>query len=223
MSGISRGIETVHEQNIARRRARVLSNHLASVIPQRATVLDVGCGDGEIACLVGQSRPDLTIRGVDVLVRSDTQIAVEPYDGATLPGKDNSFDVVTLVDVLHHCDDPKAVLREAMRVARQAIVIKDHTRNGLAARQTLRLMDWVGNHRYGVALPYNYLSRAEWDCLFAELELKREQSRDRLGLYPWPLNMLFERGLHFVARLAVPRESVDLDSMAEDAQAHAVV
>jgi SAM-dependent methyltransferase len=223
VSGIARGIETVHEQNIARRRARVLSKHLASMIPQRASVLDVGCGDGEIAWLVGQARPDLSIRGVDVLVRSDTQIPVDPYDGTTLPCADNSCDVVTLVDVLHHCDEPQTVLHEATRVARQAVVIKDHKRNGLAAKQTLRLMDWVGNHRYGVALPYNYLSRAQWEALFANLELKCEQTRDRLGLYPWPLSLFFERDLHFVARLAVPRESSDLDSTAKDAHAHAAV
>jgi hypothetical protein len=37
------------------------------------------------------------------------------------------------------------LLREAARVAREAVVIKDHTKNGLAADATLRFMDRIGN------------------------------------------------------------------------------
>ena len=43
-----------------------------------------------------------------------------------------------------------------------SILIKDHLADGVLARPTLRLMDWVGNARHGVRLPYNYLTRAEW-------------------------------------------------------------
>jgi len=209
-------IDAIHGQHIAKRRARVLSEHLADLIPQGADVLDVGCGDGEIAWTVSQSRPDISVRGVDVLVRPDTCIPVEAYDGLHLPLDDDSCDVVTLIDVLHHCDDARAVLREAARVARRAIVIKDHTRDGFAAERTLRLMDWVGNHRYGVALPYNYLSRSEWRDMFADLGLRIEVQRDALGLYAWPVNVLFERGLHFAARLAVPTVVPTADAVPEE-------
>ena len=202
-----RGIEAVHQRHVAGRRVRVLSQHLAEAIPHggspgATSVLDVGCGDGEIAWQISQSRPDLNVRGLDVLVRPETRIPVEPYDGTTLPCDDNSCDIVTLVDVLHHCDDPIATLREASRVARQAVVIKDHLRQGLAGGRTLRFMDWVGNRRYGVALPYNYLSPKQWQAGFDELGLAVEHWTDRLGLYPWPASMLFDRSLHFVARLS---------------------
>ncbi|MEM8865786.1 MAG: methyltransferase domain-containing protein [Planctomycetota bacterium] len=203
LSSPLRSVEVVHQRHVAGRRVRVLSEHLAEAIPADSTVLDVGCGDGEIAWTVGKLRPDLDIRGVDVLVRPGTRIPVEPYDGATLPYADNSYDVVTLVDVLHHCDQPVETLREATRVARRAVVIKDHLRQGFAGRQTLRFMDWVGNHRYGVALPYNYLSPAEWQSAFAEVGATVEWRRDRLGLYPAPFSLLFDRRLHFVARLGL--------------------
>jgi len=202
-----RGIEAVHQRHVAGRRVRVLSNHLSEAIPNGGaaagtSVLDVGCGDGEIAWQISQSRPDLQLRGVDVLVRPETRIPVDPYDGTTLPCEDNAYDIVTLVDVLHHCDDPIATLREASRVARQAVVIKDHLRHGIAAGPTLRFMDWVGNHRYGVALPYNYLSPSQWDAGFEQLGLAVEKWTDRLGLYAWPAGLLFDRSLHFVARLS---------------------
>jgi ubiquinone/menaquinone biosynthesis C-methylase UbiE len=48
------------------------------------------------------------------------------------------------VYVLHHTNDPEVLLREAQRVALKAVVLKDHTRNGLLAYTTLRFMDWVG-------------------------------------------------------------------------------
>ena len=41
-------------------------------------------------------------------------------------------------------------------MAARGIVLKDHTRNGLFSGSTLRFMDWVGNARHGVRLPYNY-------------------------------------------------------------------
>ena len=76
-----------------------------------------------------------------------------------------------LVDVLHQTDDPMNLLREAVRVARQAIVIKDHLLQGAFAYPTLRFMDWVGNARHGVALPYNYWTPAEWHGAFDKLGL----------------------------------------------------
>ena len=197
-------IEAVHDRHVLRRRARVLSNLLADVIPRHARLLDVGCGDGEIARQVGQIRPDLQIRGVDVLVRPDACIPVELHDGERLPYDDKSYDVITLIDVLHHCDAPLEVLRESTRVARRAVVIKDHTREGLAATSTLRLMDSVGNYRHGIALPYNYWRRSEWQNVFDQLGMETEVYLDRLNLYPWPASVVFDRSLHFIARLSVP-------------------
>lgn len=108
-----------------------------------------------------------------------------------------------LVDVLHHTDKPSVLLREAARVWRQYVILKDHTRNGIAARATLRMMDWVGNAHHGVALPYNYLSLAEWMLLFEEVSLKIEQFDNKPRLYGAPADWLFGRSLHFIAQLSV--------------------
>jgi SAM-dependent methyltransferase len=198
-------IESAHQNMIAGRRAVVLAERLAELTPADSTVLDVGCGDGEIAWLLSHRRRDLNVTGVDVLVREDTRIPVEHFDGHTLPYADESFDVVSFVDVLHHCDEPLELLREARRVARRAIIIKDHSLEGVAAESTLRFMDGVGNRRYGVALPFNYWTPAEWQDAFESLDLALEQRLRRLNLYPWPLNLAFDRRLHFIARLRVPQ------------------
>jgi SAM-dependent methyltransferase len=123
----------------------------------------------------------------------------------TIPYASASVDVVLMVDVLHHTDDPTILLREAARVARTAVVVKDHLREGLGARLTLRSMDWVGNARHGVRLPYNYWSRAQWNRAFDTLGLAVEQWKCALGLYPKPASWLFDRSLHFVGLLAVTR------------------
>ena len=200
---LSRLIGAAHHTFVVGRRASVLARQLAGAIPAEAnTVLDVGCGDGMIDVLLKELRPGLAITGVDVALRDQSHAPVQVFDGMRLPFADDAFDVVLFVDVLHHTDDPTVLLREARRVARQAIVLKDHTEDGLLAHQTLRLMDYVGNERHDVALPNNYWSGRRWRAVLAELGLPIVEWRSHLGLYPFPASLLFERNLHFVARLA---------------------
>jgi SAM-dependent methyltransferase len=183
------------------RRVRVLAGHLAGLLEPGARVLDVGCGDGSIARSVMELRPDVEIVGIDVLVRPRTQIEVTSFDGREIPFDRASFDVVTFVDVLHHADDSAALLREAARVA-PAIVLKDHLADGIIARPTLGLMDWVGNAHFGVALPYNYLSTAQWTQIFTANDLTIETWKTDLGLYPRWASWIFERRLHVLCRLS---------------------
>jgi SAM-dependent methyltransferase len=196
-----RSLGRIHNAAVFGRRVRVISDLMARQIAPNSAVLDVGCGDGSIASLIMTQRPDVRIVGVDVLVRPHTRIKIEQFDGEHLPFPDRSFDVVTFVDVLHHTVDPEILLREARRVARSAIVLKDHCRDGFLAGPTLRIMDWVGNAAHGVVLPYNYWPKAQWQESFARLQLDVTAWNDALSLYPWPASLLFDRRLHFIAAL----------------------
>lgn len=194
-------IGRLHGNLVFGRRVAVLSRHLAEMLPPGSSVLDIGAGSGTMAREIARRRPGLTISGIDVLVRRETEIPVAQFDGKTIPCPDKSVDVAMFVDVLHHTDDPLVLLREAARVARRAILLKDHTREGWLAGETLRLMDYAGNAQHGVALPYNYWTKREWDEAIGALGVRVSEWRGSLGLYPPPASWLFDRSLHFIARL----------------------
>jgi SAM-dependent methyltransferase len=195
-------VERLHERHIKGRRVRALASAIASHIPQDATVLDVGCGDGSLAQEIFARRPDIRIQGLEVTERRGTCIPVTQFDGRHLPFGSGHFDIVLFADVLHHTEHAEELVKEGTRVARRAIVIKDHCADGFLARPTLRFMDRVGNARFGVTLPYLYLSWAQWQRMFERVGVAVESMQTRLGLYPRPLSWIFERSLHFVARLA---------------------
>src|ERR1700741_1218741 len=130
-----------HRAFVFERRTRVLAEMLAAQIPERASVLDIGCGDGTIDSLIAQLRPDISIQGVEFLVRPECRIECRAFDGTSLPFPDDSFDVCVFVDVLHHTQDPAILLREAVRVSRSFVLLKDHLNENILDDVTLRFMD----------------------------------------------------------------------------------
>ena len=180
----------------------LLSDIIGRQLQNGAKVLDVGCGDGKIDKLIMQKK-EVDIYGVDVLIRDETYIPVTKYDGELLPYEDNAFDAILFIDVLHHIKNPIDILKEAKRVARDRIIIKDHLLKGLFAYSTLKFMDYFGNAHYGVELPYNYLHKNEWDQCFSDLSLTIKEHKIKLNLYPFPFNLIFDRHLHFVANLSI--------------------
>jgi SAM-dependent methyltransferase len=191
-----------HRALVFGRRTRVLADALAPLIPADArTVLDIGCGDGTIASLLARCRPDIAIEGVEVIPRPTCQVPCHAFDGSRLPFPDHSFDVCLFVDVLHHTSDVTQLLREAVRVSRSTIVLKDHLSESSFDHATLRAMDWVGNRPHGVTLTYNYQSLDQWRQHFATCGLQTAQLSTTLQLYPFPFSQLFGRKLHLVAQL----------------------
>lgn len=212
-------LDQLHGGFVFPRRIQILAARIAELLPRSGRVLDVGCGDGSLARAICELRPDVHIEGIDVLVRDKTWIPVRSFDGERIPFADASFDVVMFVDVLHHTNDPQVLLREAKRVAAQSVVIKDHTRNGLLAGARLRFMDWVGNARHGVVLPYNYWPRERWHAQLKGLGLSEERWSEQLCLYPWWANWLFGYSLHFVARLNAGHATSSPAALAETTSA----
>jgi SAM-dependent methyltransferase len=190
-----------HQVLVFGRRVRVLSETLAAQIPQNASVLDIGCGDGTVGSLITNLRPDVKLHGVEVMARPDCKIPCTAFDGTTLPFAKASFDVCMLVDVLHHTRDVRVLLQEAARVSRSFVLIKDHLNETVLDLWTLRLMDWVGNRPYGVNLTYNYQSRDQWSSHFLACDLHQTSWSTQIPLYTGAIHRIAGRSLHFVSLL----------------------
>ncbi len=196
-------LNSLHETFVHDRRVKRLCDQVTSLIPKDSSLLDVGCGDGLLSSRIKDVRLDISLRAVDILIWDKTYIQVEQFDGKTLPYSDRSVDAVLFVDVLHHTSDPSILLKEAERVARENIFIKDHLCESEFSYNTLKLMDWIANARRGVNLVYNYWPKKQWYSLFSTLGLKVNYWSTELKLYPFPFNLVFDRSLHFIAQLDI--------------------
>lgn len=195
----------VHRKLTYSRRVEKLSEALDALIPQSATVLDVGCGDGLVSYKVSRLSPGRTLTGIEILHRENCMIPCQPYDGESIPYPDGSFDYVMFVDVLHHTTAAGDLLLEACRVARRGVIIKDHYCESRFDYYTLAFMDWFGNAQHGVAIPCLYKARAQWKALFAQAGLQPARELLDLQLYPTPFDAVFGRNLHFAALLEKTR------------------
>ena len=156
----------------AQSRNRHLPPRLLTHLTPGQSVLDIGTSDGRLARELLRREPRLKITGIDPHPRAMTYIPVIEANGYDLPFEPDAFDTVMLVDVLHHDLDPERILREAKRVARGWLLIKDHYWVTTVDRALLRLSDYFGNRAYDIPLPYNYLRLEQWSELFGSLEAR---------------------------------------------------
>ena len=116
---------------------QAIADLVQSLLPAGGSVLDVGCGNGDILALLVER--GMTGVGVDPRPHSRTapcqRLRAEEID--TL---DAHFDVVYAVYALHHFDDPHHFLQAARRV--------------LVSDGVLLIVDWIEGARTGVSESY---------------------------------------------------------------------
>lgn len=132
-------------------------------IPQRASVLDVGCGNGRLALLLDRERPGATYLGVDavpelvelaraqadelVTIAAEFRVAdvARPGWGGGLPGA--PFDCVVVLAVLFHIpgfDLRVGVLREIASLLKPGGCLILSTWQFLgSARMRRKIVDWT--------------------------------------------------------------------------------
>jgi SAM-dependent methyltransferase len=84
-----------------------------------ASVLDAGCGEGEMLRRISLPRGARTV----LLDRNPGSAAHIIGSVDALPFASESFDVVTCLEVLEHLPDPRPAARELGRVAKRAVVV----------------------------------------------------------------------------------------------------
>ncbi|MFH1414646.1 MAG: class I SAM-dependent methyltransferase [Elusimicrobiota bacterium] len=202
-------IGNFHKNRIHTARSLRIGTRLAGIIPHNAGILDVGCGDGLVSSIIMKQRPDISIRGIDISTENPCLIPVEKFDGINIPFQTGKTEIVLIVDVLHHLDNPQHLLSEAARIASGAVMIKDHVCDRFLGSNILSFMDWVGNSYLKVNLPYNYWKKQKWLETFADMGFKEEDIDwiDDITLYPHPFEWFFGKSLNFICTLNIRKTS----------------
>lgn len=157
-----------------------------------ASLLDVGCGNGEITneLMISLNIPSSNVYGLEVsAVGNRYPLRIVEYDGLKFPKLDKEFELVTLFSVLHHTKDPLSLIREIKKVLQNegTLIIRDC--DGTTHEQKLfnLIADYLWYKVYtpidDMPMPGNYLSHKDWSSIFKEEGLKV-----RKITFPEPLN-----------------------------------
>ncbi len=117
-------------------RVRVVLGFLQGIIPagQCQSLLDVGSGRGVFLFPLLRDFPSLEVTSIDILPHR-IELLQCLHDGGidnlhptlgdicSFDAPDKSFDVVTMLEVMEHIPDTEAVVRNAVRLARNYIVV----------------------------------------------------------------------------------------------------
>ena len=154
-----------------------ITKEIEEFIIREASVLDIGAGGGWIAKRLSDSR-GAKVTLLDVADMNRTNLPLKVYDGKHMPFGDSSFDNCLLLFVLHHCEDPLLVLREAVRISKKRLVIFEDTFRSPFEKFLCGLNDWISNSPFFLAnpfkmnMPFHYRKVAEWEDVFKKLSLK---------------------------------------------------
>lgn len=146
---------------LGRGRADRIAAWLRGVIPDGASVLDLGAGLGQVGHALRQA-------GHSVVTADRRWRCLDPgahvlADGAALPFPDRSFDVVLIAFVLHHVPrrHHDAILAEARRVARSRLVVLEDTYRTRTGRAYTHVVDSVMNLEF-MGHPHANRRSASW-------------------------------------------------------------
>ncbi|MEM6722794.1 MAG: class I SAM-dependent methyltransferase [Bacteroidota bacterium] len=141
----------------------------ANLLQPTDTILDIGAGGALISKELmnrGHRVTPLDLENLSYLPE------IEPivYDGQTMPFEENSHDVALLLTVLHHTQDPEAILQETKRVAKRIILIED-VYNNVFQKYLTFFMDGIVNWGYSPC-PHTNKDDKGWKATFKQLDLE---------------------------------------------------
>jgi SAM-dependent methyltransferase len=154
-------------------RARWTARKLTQFLQPTDRVLDFGAGDCRLAALL-QRKIGCEVVPVDVEDFNQTRLRLTLFDGKHLPFPDDSFDIVLLIFVLHHAEDVQAVLAEARRVSRRAVLVLEDVCSNVWDRLMFRgFHHWLAWSEK-ISYPFREWRPAQWTQLAANLGLREE-------------------------------------------------
>ena len=161
------------------------------------SVLDVGCGAGRFGDAIAK-RFSAKVAGVDVVDYVDAPIPVQIYDGDEIPFADDSFDVVVLAFMLHHVQDQDKLLKEAVRVSRDRVIVFEDAYHYGWQKPFVVWNDYYANLILGtikvyrgaegkgilsIPMPLTFRSVRGWADYFKQFQLDERQTLLRHSLH----------------------------------------
>jgi len=183
------------------RKEKVLLKWLLAWFPHAHTILEAGCGTGHFtrwfaregleAVGLDLSWPmlvDAQTRGSTCYVRGDAQY---------LPFRDGAFDLVAMVTTLAFLPDPEHALEEALRVARQGLILGVLNAQSLLGREYKR----IGGPVWEVARLLTLSEIKRMINKIAEERLRVFWRCTLLPFWPWPLALPYGGFIGLAVRL----------------------
>lgn len=145
---------------------RILGGQRASLLdfkklcPKPSSILDVGCGGGDMALKLAESFSSCRVVGVDTSSEAIAYAQNKKRDNLSfvhtehheLQDADNSYDIVTATLVCHHMSDEEVILflKKAVKVSRKCVIINDLHRC------------WFAYASFALVVPLLFRNRLIW-------------------------------------------------------------
>lgn len=151
------------------KKAKIKLKSLENFYRPKEHILDIGSGNCALSKLLIESGHHLT--ALDISNKS-AYADFKPmiYDGKSLPFEDNAFDLVQLITVLHHVQDPEALVLEAKRVGKR-LLIQEETYTSTFQKYITWIADSVNNWEFR-GHPHTNKTDKEWEALFQQNDLQ---------------------------------------------------
>ena len=161
---------------------RKVGECLYGILNNNAKVLDVGAGNGYISYYL-QNKFKCKIQCADIMNYLEYDFPFSKIADSKLVFKDDSFDIVMIIDALHHMAEETqiAMLREASRVAKKVFIFETER------AFTALLLDHLVNkiHNILMPIPCTHKTRIGWTKIFADLGFEFKEIKVKRGwLYP---------------------------------------
>jgi len=169
---------------------------------KKINILDFGCGSMELSKKIQRKKFIKKIVGTDTFEHNYKKGKLEYLSKKKFLKRNLKFDVVIIVDVLHHIGIEKSwkVLNELSNIT-DFIIIKDHFEHGFFSRHLLRFVDFYANYAYDVNIPNKYFKNNSW-----KKNLKKINLIEKSHIYPFQqhdgvFNIILNKKHHFISLL----------------------
>ena len=167
---------------------------------RKLKILDFGCGSMEVSKKLRDKIYVGQIVGSDIFKHRFKSNKIVSIDNDELFKKKEKFDIIFIVDVLHHVgvEDAHKIIRKLFKLSNN-IIIKDHFEHSYLSRQLLRLVDFYANYGYGVNIPKKYFDKTSWKKTLIKSNCREIFHSKNFQQHDGLFNFILNKKHHFVS------------------------